>query len=75
MGGIDTKERTAIREAQNAERLDGLRHYSLTELEGVVGVSHRTLMRYVKDGKLKAVKIGGKWRVSEANLKAFLNGD
>lgn len=75
MGGIDTKERTAIREAQNAERLDGLRHYSLTELEGVVGVSHRTLMRYVKDGKLKAVKIGGKWRVSEANLKAFLNGE
>lgn len=75
LGGIDTKERTAKREAQSAERLDGLRQYSLTELEGVVGVSHRTLMRYVKDGKLKAVKIGGKWRVSEANLKAFLNGE
>lgn len=75
MGGINSKERTAAREARNAERLDGLQHYSLTELEPVIGVSHRTLMRYVRDGKLKAVKIGGKWRVSETNLKAFLNGE
>lgn len=59
---------------ERKKTLEGLRHYSLTELEGVIGVSHRTLIRYVTDGKLKAVKIGGKWRVSEANLRAFLDG-
>ena len=70
-GGMDAKER----EAQNAERLDGLHHYSLAELEPVIGVSRRTLIRYVASGKLKGVKIGGRWRVSEANLRAFLNGE
>lgn len=68
---MDAKER----EAQNAERLDGLRHYSLSELEPVIGVSRRTLIRYVTSGRLKAVKIGGRWRVSESNLRAFLNGE
>lgn len=57
------------------EQLETFAVYSLTELEPVLGVTHRTLLQYVKDGKLKAVKIGGKWKVSEDNLKAFINGD
>lgn len=60
------------------DRLEALKQYNtytLTELESVIGVSHLTLMRYVKNGKLKATKVGGKWRVSEANLKAFINGE
>lgn len=56
------------------ENLKDYRAYTLTELEPIIGVSHMTLMRYVKSGKLKAVKVGGKWRVTEANLKAFLTG-
>lgn len=59
----------AKREALNAIKL-----FTLTELEEVLGVTHRTLLTYVKEGRLKAVKVGGKWKVSEANLKAFING-
>lgn len=59
----------AKREALNAIKL-----FTLTELEEVLGVTHRTLLNYVKEGRLKAVKVGGKWKVSEANLKAFING-
>lgn len=55
--------------------LQNLNVYTLTELEPILGVTHRTLLTYVKDGKLKAVKIGGKYKVSEENLKKFINGE
>jgi len=55
--------------------LQSLNVYTLTELEPILGVTHRTLLTYVKTGKLKAVKIGGKYKVSEENLKKFINGE
>ena len=72
---MDTKERAAQRTEANATKLDGLTLYTLTELESVLGVTHRTLQSYIKDGRLKGVKIGGKWKVSEENLKKFINGE
>ena len=47
--------------------------YTLKELESVLGVSNRTLQNYIRQGRLRAVKMG-KWRVSEENLRAFING-
>ena len=58
-----------------AETLENIKLYTLTELEPVLGVTHRTLLDYVKKGKLKAVKIGGKWKVSEDNLMRLVNGE
>lgn len=55
--------------------LDELKVYSLTEIEPILGVTHRTLLSYIKDGRLKGVKIGGKWKVSKENLKKFMNGE
>jgi len=72
---LDTKERTKKRDEENAARLDGLRLYTLTELEPVLGVTHRTLQTYIKTGKLKGALIGGKWKVTEENLRSFLNGE
>lgn len=60
---------------EKLQSLDTFRLYTLTEIEPILGVSHRTLLDYVKTGKIKAVKIGGKWKVSEENLKAFINGE
>lgn len=71
---MDTTERTEQRLQQNANHLSEIRLYTLTELESVLGVTHRTLQGYVKDGKLKAVKLGGKWKVTEQNLLDFING-
>ena len=48
--------------------------YTLEELKPVLGVSYRSLLQYIKDGKLAAVKIGGRWKVSADNLKAFIDG-
>ena len=72
---LDSKERTKTRAEENAAKLDAIRLYTLTELEPILGVSHRTLQSYIKDGRLKGVKIGGKWKVSEEVLRKFINGE
>lgn len=72
---LDTKKRTAQRAESNAAKLDTIRLYTLTELEPVLGVTHRTLQSYIKDGRLKGVKIGGKWKVSEEVLRKYINGE
>lgn len=56
-------------------KLEELKVYSLTEIEPILGVTHRTLLTYIKDGRLKGVKIGGKWKVSGENLRKFINGE
>ena len=72
---IDTRERAAQRAEAAATKLDGLTLYTLTELESVLGVTHRTLQRYIKDKSKKRIKNDGKWKVSEENLKKFINGE
>ena len=58
-----------------AADLQGLKLYTLTDLEEIIGVSHMTLLRHVKAGKLPARKIAGKWRVTEADLREYLQGE
>lgn len=75
MSALDNKDRTAARNTENANALGNLRMYSLTELEPILGVTHRTLQTYVMSGRLKAVKIGGRWKVSEDVLRRFISGE
>lgn len=72
---FDTKERSQARLASNAAKLEQIRLYTLTEIEPILGVTHRTLLTYIKDGRLKGVKVGGKWKISEDNLRRFINGE
>jgi len=48
--------------------------YTLKELEEILGVSQRTLYRYIKEGKLPAVKPFGQWRVEKPALEQFIKG-
>ena len=70
---IDDTARHTARKEENGARLDQLRLYTLTELEGVLNLTHRTLQTYIKDGRLKGVKIGNRWKVTEESLRDFLN--
>ena len=45
--------------------------YTITEAMEVLGLSRRSVMTYIYSGKLPANKVGGKWRITEATLKAF----
>lgn len=49
-----------------------LKVYTIEELVNTLHVSRRSIYSYIKDGKLKAVKIGKYWRVTEKNLEDFL---
>lgn len=51
-----------------------IRVYTLEEVAEILHVTKRTIQNYIKDGQLKAVKLGHYWRVSEENLKAFIDG-
>lgn len=48
--------------------------YSLQEVAAILEVTERTLYTYISTGKLKAQKIGGKWKITKENLEAFCNG-
>lgn len=71
---IESQDRSS-RSELNAQSLDAIRLYTLTELEGVLGVTHRTLQTYIKEGRLRGALIGGKWKVSGENLQRFINGE
>ena len=47
--------------------------YTLEEVADILKVTRRTLYTYVKSGKLRAVKMGKYWRVSEEALRAFIS--
>jgi len=55
--------------------LEGIKLYSLKDLSSELKVSIITLRKYVRNGKLKAQKIGRKLYVSEKNLRAYLHGE
>jgi excisionase family DNA binding protein len=47
--------------------------YTLEEIAEKLKVSYMTVYRWVKDGKLKAVKAGKQYRVTLTELNIFLN--
>ena len=49
--------------------------YDLKDLSKKLKISIRTLRKYIKDGKLKAKKVGKAYYVTEPNLMAFLDPD
>lgn len=48
--------------------------YELNEIATHLKVTRRTLYNCIKDGRLKANKIGKHWKVTEDNLKVFIEG-
>jgi excisionase family DNA binding protein len=46
--------------------------YTITEVAKTLRLTNRTVWNYVKAGKLKAKKVGGKWIISEEDLKKFI---
>lgn len=47
--------------------------YTLKEVATMLRLSRATIYNYVRQGKLKAVKIGLSWKIKEADLKEFVN--
>ena len=52
---------------ENAEKF-----YTSKEVAEILKLSNYTIGEYIRSGKLKAIKFGRVWRVSENQLKQFL---
>jgi len=50
-----------------------LQTLTLQEIADAYNVSNRSLLRYIADGKLRAVRFGRKYLVTIAALREFLN--
>ena len=55
-----------------AEMQPARRMRSLKDWAEELGVVVKTLLREIERGKLRAYKIGGHWRVDEADFEAYL---
>lgn len=49
--------------------------YSVKDLSQELHVTNLSIRSYLKNGKLKGQKIGGRWYVAEENLHSFLKGE
>ena len=45
--------------------------YTLEEITELLQVTRRTIYNWIKDGKLKAFKVGRGWRVTKEALEEF----
>lgn len=47
--------------------------YTVEEVREILKVTRRTLYNYIKNGDLKAIKIGKYWRIKKEDLAEFLD--
>ncbi len=51
------------------------RAISLAEAAGRLGVSVRTIRRMIDEGKLRAFKVLGQWRIRETEIERIMRGE
>jgi len=51
------------------------RAISLAEAAGRLGVSVRTIRRMIDEGKIRAFKVLGQWRIRESEIERVMRGD
>ena len=66
-----TEAEAAAVEAFNA----AVRTYTTKQAAAALGVSMRTVMTMLKDGRLHGVKLGRGWRFTETELRRVLGGE
>lgn len=52
-----------------------LKFYTISEVAELLKVHDRTIRRLIDNKKLKAVKIGTTWRISEDDLNEYLESN
>ncbi len=51
-----------------------MKYYSAEEIGEQYNIKPATVRKWIREGKLKAVKLGHLWRVSEEQLQEFIKG-
>lgn len=55
--------------------VNGMKIYDVEDLVKLLGITRVSVQRYLREGKIRGIKIGRRWHVTEGNLKAFLSGE
>ena len=71
-GDPDRQARRRAKLEQLKAELVGGELFSAAEVAEVLDVHPRTVNEYVREGKLKAIQVGGGWKISERALRAFV---
>ena len=48
------------------------KYYSVAKVAEILKIHEKTVQRYIREGKLQAVKVGKAWRISGHDLSSFL---
>lgn len=49
--------------------------YTVEQVADITKVSIQTIRNHIKNGILKAHKVGHPWQIKESNLKTYMNGE
>lgn len=49
--------------------------YTIDQVAEILDMHHKTVRKFIKDGKLKANKVGKQWRISQSDLDKLLLED
>lgn len=49
--------------------------YDVRQVAAALKVTERSVMNYLKSGKLKGRKISGRWRFTREDIERYINGD
>jgi len=49
--------------------------FDIRQVAAILKVTERSVMNYLKSGKLKGRKISGRWRFTRADIQAYIDGD
>jgi excisionase family DNA binding protein len=61
------------RDKEMPKNIAGLNLYNLKEISKKLDVTTSTLRAYIRQGKIKARKVAGKWLVSDEALRQYFN--
>ena len=50
------------------------KYYTVDEIAELIKIHPKTIQRYIREGRLKATKVGKSWRVSGHDLSTFTEG-
>ena len=70
----DGKKWLDVKKNGNSDTMENFKLYTKKEVAEILGVTERTVWNYIKAGKIKATIIGGKWKITEENLKKYVEG-
>lgn len=53
-------------------KTEAFKLYTVDEVTQILKVTQRTVYNYIKNGQLKAIKVGKYWRIRHSDLEDFL---